>query len=169
MSAFFPEPITKLPEADIPLAGLKAYLSQSDRHQVLFMQFEGWLRKEGWWKWNIVNMGLCQIRGNTICCDWNLRRFLQISNGYHKTFQIVEYTMTNIQEISLSKIGGSVPVSLILRCYGFVIQILINPSCELNLKFQYLVWAKRKGINVDSFPSNQIKYGKQVNTTIFSI
>jgi quercetin dioxygenase-like cupin family protein len=40
MSKFFPEPITKLPEADIPLAGLKAHLSQSENHQVLFMQFE---------------------------------------------------------------------------------------------------------------------------------
>jgi hypothetical protein len=37
MSEFFPEPITKLPEADIPLAGLKAHLSQSENHQVLFM------------------------------------------------------------------------------------------------------------------------------------
>ena len=40
MSELFPEPITKLPQADIPLAGLKAYLSQSEDHQVLFMQFE---------------------------------------------------------------------------------------------------------------------------------
>jgi len=40
MSEIFPEPITKLPEADIPLAGLKTYLSQSEDHQVLFMQFE---------------------------------------------------------------------------------------------------------------------------------
>ncbi len=40
MSEFFPEPITRLPEADIPLGGLKAYLSQSANHQVLFMQFE---------------------------------------------------------------------------------------------------------------------------------
>lgn len=40
MPGLFPEPITKLPQADIPLAGLKAYLSQSDKHQILFMQFE---------------------------------------------------------------------------------------------------------------------------------
>ena len=40
MSEIFPEPITKLPLADIPLVGLKAHLSQSDYHQVLFMQFE---------------------------------------------------------------------------------------------------------------------------------
>ena len=40
MSEIFPEPITKLPLADIPLVGLKAHLSQSDNHQVLFMQFE---------------------------------------------------------------------------------------------------------------------------------
>jgi len=36
----FPEPIRNLPEADIPLSGLNAYLSQSDDHQVLFMEFE---------------------------------------------------------------------------------------------------------------------------------
>ena len=40
MSEFFPEPITKLPEADISLAGLKVYLSQSENHQILFMKFE---------------------------------------------------------------------------------------------------------------------------------
>jgi quercetin dioxygenase-like cupin family protein len=39
MSEVFPEPITELPEADIPLSGLKAYLSQSENHQILFMQF----------------------------------------------------------------------------------------------------------------------------------
>ncbi len=36
----FPEPIQCLPEADIPLAGIKAYLSQAETKQILFMQFE---------------------------------------------------------------------------------------------------------------------------------
>ena len=40
MSSLFPEPITKLPAADIPLDGVMAYLSQSDTHQILFMDFE---------------------------------------------------------------------------------------------------------------------------------
>lgn len=40
MSEVFPEPITSLPEADIPLTGIKAYLSQSDRHQIVFMEFK---------------------------------------------------------------------------------------------------------------------------------
>ena len=40
MPEIFPEPIRSLPEADIPLSGLKAYLSQSDDHQILFMQFD---------------------------------------------------------------------------------------------------------------------------------
>ena len=40
MGEVFPKPIRSLPEADIPLEGLKAYLSQSDDHQILFMQFE---------------------------------------------------------------------------------------------------------------------------------
>lgn len=39
MNEIFPDPIRNLPEADIPLKGIKAYLSQSDNHQILFMQF----------------------------------------------------------------------------------------------------------------------------------
>lgn len=37
--AIFPEPILKLPEADIPIKGIKAYLSQSKTHQIIFMEF----------------------------------------------------------------------------------------------------------------------------------
>ncbi len=40
MSHVFPEPIKNLPEADIPLVGVTAYLSQSDTHQIVFMEFE---------------------------------------------------------------------------------------------------------------------------------
>ena len=40
MPNIFPEPIQKLPKADIPLEGLKAYLSQADNHQIIFMEFE---------------------------------------------------------------------------------------------------------------------------------
>jgi quercetin dioxygenase-like cupin family protein len=40
MKRVFPEPIQKLPEADIPVDGLTAHLSQGAGHQILFMQFE---------------------------------------------------------------------------------------------------------------------------------
>jgi len=40
MNQVFPEPIRNLPEADIPLDGVIAYLSQSDTHQILFMEFK---------------------------------------------------------------------------------------------------------------------------------
>jgi len=40
MNKVFPEPIRNLPEANIPLEGLTAYLSQSEKHQILFMEFE---------------------------------------------------------------------------------------------------------------------------------
>lgn len=40
MPEIFPGPIRALPEADIPLEGITAYLSQSDTHQVIFMAFE---------------------------------------------------------------------------------------------------------------------------------
>lgn len=37
--SIFPEPILNLPEADIPLSGIKAYLSQGENHQIIFMEF----------------------------------------------------------------------------------------------------------------------------------
>ena len=39
MSELFPEPIKNLPEADIPFEGVKAYLSQSENHQIILMEF----------------------------------------------------------------------------------------------------------------------------------
>ncbi len=39
MIANFPEPIVNLPEADIPFKGVKAYLSQAENHQLIFMEF----------------------------------------------------------------------------------------------------------------------------------
>lgn len=40
MKSVFPEPIRNLPLADVPFEGCTAYLSQTDTHQVLFMQFD---------------------------------------------------------------------------------------------------------------------------------
>jgi len=39
MKTIFPEPILKLPEADIPLEGVTAFLSQGANQQIIFMQF----------------------------------------------------------------------------------------------------------------------------------
>ncbi len=39
MTDIFSEPIRNLPEADIPFDGVKAYLSQAENHQILFMKF----------------------------------------------------------------------------------------------------------------------------------
>lgn len=39
MSKIFPEPIMKLPKADIPIKGVTAYLSQAEEHQIIFMEF----------------------------------------------------------------------------------------------------------------------------------
>lgn len=40
MKEVFPQPIRNLQEADIPIPGSKAYLSQAQGHQILFMEFE---------------------------------------------------------------------------------------------------------------------------------
>jgi quercetin dioxygenase-like cupin family protein len=39
MESIFPGPILNLPEADIPLNGVRAYLSQGGGHQIIFMEF----------------------------------------------------------------------------------------------------------------------------------
>jgi quercetin dioxygenase-like cupin family protein len=39
MKTIFPEPILNLPQADIPIKGIHAYLSQSNNHQIIFMEF----------------------------------------------------------------------------------------------------------------------------------
>lgn len=40
MSELFPDPVKNLPQADIPLQGITAYLSQADSHQIIFMEFD---------------------------------------------------------------------------------------------------------------------------------
>ncbi len=37
---FFPDIVTALPEADIPLAGLTSHLFQGEQHQFVFMSYE---------------------------------------------------------------------------------------------------------------------------------
>jgi quercetin dioxygenase-like cupin family protein len=39
MASVFPDPIVNLPEADVPVDGVRAYLSQSEDHQIVFMEF----------------------------------------------------------------------------------------------------------------------------------
>ena len=40
MINLFPEPIMNLPKADMPFENYEAYLSQSENHQIIFMQFD---------------------------------------------------------------------------------------------------------------------------------
>jgi len=39
MSNLFPEPVSSLPEAEMPFSNYQAYLSQGEEHQIIFMQF----------------------------------------------------------------------------------------------------------------------------------
>jgi quercetin dioxygenase-like cupin family protein len=40
MNNFYPEIITSLPEADVPFKGVKAWLSQSETHQIVFFEID---------------------------------------------------------------------------------------------------------------------------------
>ena len=37
--SIFPDPIKKLPQAELPFINYEAYLAQGDNHQIIFMQF----------------------------------------------------------------------------------------------------------------------------------
>jgi hypothetical protein len=39
MTNVFPQPIRDLPEAEIPIEGITAFLSQGENHQIIFMKF----------------------------------------------------------------------------------------------------------------------------------
>ena len=39
MSNLFPEPVSSLPEAEMPFSNYQAYLSQGENHQIIFMNF----------------------------------------------------------------------------------------------------------------------------------
>lgn len=39
MKSILPEPIQNLPQADIPINGVNAFLSQSSDHKIIFMEF----------------------------------------------------------------------------------------------------------------------------------
>lgn len=39
LANIFPEPVLNLPQADIPIKGCTAFLSQSTNHQIIFMTF----------------------------------------------------------------------------------------------------------------------------------
>lgn len=41
LKSLFPEPILSLPQADIPIKGCTAFLSQGENHQIIFMTFAG--------------------------------------------------------------------------------------------------------------------------------
>jgi quercetin dioxygenase-like cupin family protein len=40
MPGIFPEPIKNLPLANVPIDGVTAYLSQAEKHQMVFMEFD---------------------------------------------------------------------------------------------------------------------------------
>ena len=66
-SNIFPEPILNLPEADITLDGIKAYLSQGNDHQIIFMQFDKDVEHQEHFhesQWGIVLEGRIELKIN---------------------------------------------------------------------------------------------------------
>lgn len=66
----FPKPILNLPEADIPIEGVKAYLSQAENHQIIFMEFSEDVdlpehTHEN--QWGIVLEGRIDLSVNGVC------------------------------------------------------------------------------------------------------
>jgi quercetin dioxygenase-like cupin family protein len=69
MSDIFPEPIRDLPEADIPFQGIKAYMSQAENHQIVFMEFSEDIEVPGHSheaQWGVVLKGKIDLTVNGV-------------------------------------------------------------------------------------------------------
>lgn len=95
MSKIFPEPITDLPEADVPIKGIKAYLSQGVNHQIVFMQFSENVEVPEHFhesQWGIVLEGKIEltiggiknvyVKGDRFWIDKNIKHSAKIYAGY---------------------------------------------------------------------------------------
>jgi len=95
MSQIFPKPITDLPEADVPIKGIKAYLSQGISHQIVFMQFSEDVDVPEHFhesQWGIVLEGKIELtidgiknvyeKGDRFLIDKNIKHSAKIYAGY---------------------------------------------------------------------------------------
>lgn len=93
--SFFPEIITKLPEPDIPIEGVKSYLLQGESQQVIFMSFDKDVEvpahsHEG--QWAVVMDGEIELtigdktrtyrRGDTYFIPKGVKHSARIKKGY---------------------------------------------------------------------------------------
>ena len=74
---------------------------------------------------------------------------------YHKTFQIVDYTMTNIQKIRFAKIVYIVPPSQLFVFYGFVTHINRNIRAK-KLRFHDHIDSTVKSNQLSEHPHSRI-------------
>jgi hypothetical protein len=58
--------------------------------------------------------------------------------GYHKSFQIVDYTMTNIQKIGQSEIVSSLPTSNLSNPVKIIADLIWQSKNQTNLKLEPL-------------------------------
>lgn len=92
---FFPEIITNLPEADIPIKGLYSYLLQGQNQQIIFMSFENDVEvpehsHEA--QWGVVLDGEIELtiggkkctltKGDTYFIPQNIKHSAKIKKGY---------------------------------------------------------------------------------------
>lgn len=95
MSNIFPEAILNLPEADVPIKGVQAYLHQAENNQILFMKFEDnvdlplhshqaqWgIVLEGKITLNIDNIEKTYTKGDRYYIPANVEHFGKIHAGY---------------------------------------------------------------------------------------
>lgn len=95
MTQLFTKPIIDLPEADIPINGVKAFLSQGSNHQIVFMEFSEDVEvpehtHES--QWGIILGGKIEltidgiknlfVKGDRFFIDKNIKHSAKIYAGY---------------------------------------------------------------------------------------
>jgi len=110
---FFPEIITNLPEADIPIKGLHSHLFQGENQQLIFMSFENDVEvpehsHEA--QWGVVLDGEIELtidgkdytftKGDTYFIPKHVKHSARIRKGYK------DLTLFNQKDRYKAKIGG---------------------------------------------------------------
>lgn len=95
MSEIFPEPIRNLPQAYIPLDGVKAYISQAENQQIIFMETAKDIEvpehsHEAWW--SVVLAGKAELtvddirqtysKGDSVFVPKGVKHSAKIYAGY---------------------------------------------------------------------------------------
>lgn len=165
----FPKIIKELPEADIPFEGVRAYISQSDSHQILFMEFENDIEvpeHSHGAQWGVVIKGEIELtidgkekiykKGDSYFIPVGIIHSAKIKAGYSDVTFFAEVSRYKKKKVSKQSISIEFIDHIVLtakdiqRTYNFYAEALGMSVIEFGQGRKSLVFGKQK-INLHEY------------------